>query len=786
MTSFRRHTYLIATLFFLGGLVVLFPGIFFHNEVFAQGDLLIFHYPLKTVIRELFLHHQSLLWNGYLNEGQPLAANPEMELFYPFTWILFILSVRWALTIALFAHLAIGYAGTMSLLRKLRRSEAAALLGAILWTFGGLTISSATLLPEFYSWAWIPWLAGMGLERRLTAGAVARGAFFGGMLLLVGEPTYILIGAALYTLFFFMARPAIARPRLVLAAGTAILALGIGAAAILPAAQLASRSQRAQGISTTTGKALPVLRLPELAVADAGGSSSGSRSTPLFFSTAYYTPRGDTPYYYGLYSGALLLPLVLAGVLGKRRDRFLIVAALGATLLALGKWGHLWPVLTRLTPPLRSLRYPEKFISAAVFLLVILASAGFDAIRRHRRIARIAIAVCGGVALVLTAVAIHPDLGSLASRLRTRALPATPLPLVEGFLRLTAAKAVCRYLLFAAALAVLAYASAKRRGRIAALVLLILLAAADVLTYSRQFTSTDPVARIAAPPPAMLKILAHRPLPRLVDFLPQFPPKSAGNFQNLFDATWQRCRLEFFQPLQWGVRTALIYNFDITAFRGTVRARNLLVRLSSSNIRAFARILGGRHDCAMLVWSTPVTETEPVTPVAVPDCRPGVDAATSTLVFKGDTDFIRIASSFSGDLARTAFVEGGAAGIPQSPAPAHISNVRSQNARLSFDTAAPGTSLIRVAQTNDGNWQARVDTRPWPVMTVDVSFIGLVLPPGNHHIEIFYRNTLVTVGIAISLLSLAILLGLVLRRGNRRVTAIGYPEAGTGAGSSNK
>ena len=72
------------------GLVYLFGTIVLGSAVQCDSDILYYYYPVKSAIRSLWLNHRSLLWNPFLGEGQPLAANPEHEGFYPFTWLIFL------------------------------------------------------------------------------------------------------------------------------------------------------------------------------------------------------------------------------------------------------------------------------------------------------------------------------------------------------------------------------------------------------------------------------------------------------------------------------------------------------------------------------------------------------------------------------------------------------------------------------------------------------------------------------------------------------------------------
>lgn len=754
---FRRRANVMGWLLLFAGTAILLGEVLLGGRVLADRDLLTYFFPLRSVLQRLFRHGQSLLWNPYLGEGQPLAANPAHEIFYPLTWLFFLLPVRPAIAISLATHLGIGFWGTLRFLRKLRNSESAALLAATVWSFGGVFVSMMHLLPCLYGWAWIPWLAACGVEEKISPRTVAAGAVFAALILATGEPGTAMTAGAVF-LGSFLSRK-LSRTRFAGAVATFALALGLAAAAVVPGAALARKGIRGEGIPAerAAAKSFPPARLAELLLPRSTGNVASHRDR-FYFGWRLY-PERSWPFYPGLYAGALLLPLAILGfVRGGRALWSLGSVGLVGFGLSLGPPGNLWNAARALVPPFRAIRFPEKFVALAVFILVLGMSSGLDAVRRSRR-CRVRVSA-GMIAfgVLLAGAAVLP-------RLWLPALRAHP-ELWRGFELSAARLAVQRTLLrqaapniAAGALLLLIGRGPRPRRSAAALLGLLAVGGADVVASSRDFVRPRPAAWLEAKPPVIRRIELVSPLPRLVDFLPLDPPVSLPGADEL-GGPWDRNRVLYTQPLQWGIPLALDTDFDLTYIASTDRARALFQRLAGADLRRFARMLAGRGIGALLVWNAPVTLRDPVTVVAVPGRRPVVDAVTAIVPFHGDDGFLAAVRGYPGDLTRAAFLETPTEGPPRPLAAPSLEVVKSSNTDIRFASAGSAPGLVRVAWTNDGNWEADLDGKRWPVQTVDLSLIGIEIPPGRHAVRLLYRDSWLTLGEILSAISLLLLTAL--------------------------
>ena len=741
------------------GLSYLFGPIVFGSEVQSDSDILLYYYPVKSAIRALWLDHQSLIWNPYLGEGQPLAGNPEHELFYPLTWLIFLLPVARASAMTLGLHFIAGWWGMRRLLRRLGCSEGGAILGAIAWGFGGAWISSTHFLPVFLAWTWIPWLAAGAADGPATFRGAVRDSLFGALVLLIGEPVTALTGVLAYVAVLFWNPLTKERFRRVVV--TAAFSVAIAAATLFPGAALARKSVRAAGIDDAVAekKSFPVARSVELIAPRATGNVVPHKDRDYFGWRLY--PEKGWPFYAGIYSGVFFLPLALAGALaGLRRSRALLLIAAGAVALALGPAGGLWRILRRVLPLWRGIRYPEKFLALAIFLMVILMALGFDAVGKSAKLSRFVAVWLVAVGLALGAAAASPRLW---------------MPVLGHLVR--DPQNVFQAVFVRAAIAHLSFAvffllpvRLRRRGIVVAAFLA--LAAVDVLSSSHDFIRTHSVAQMEAKPPVVIALeqLKPRPVPRVVDLLTDNPPVPVPGADEL-NGPWDRHRVLGEQLVQWGIPLALDVDYDLTYIAATDRARGLLSRLAAGDTNEFGELLAQRSACGLLVWKRPPTLEDPVMVLGVRGCRPEVDAATAILNFSGDDDFFRMARENKGRLVRSAIVETPDPETARPVGEAVISRLSSASNALSFQAECASSCFVRIARTNDGNWKASLDDKPLATLTVDLSLIGLEIPMGTHRIDLRYSDrvlrTSIWISIVASLAAMAILLSGVVASGNK-------------------
>src|SRR4051812_40051452 len=206
-------------------------------------DLTRYYYPTKQILREIVQHGEFPYWNRYYSAGQPIAANPEHEVFYPLTWLILLPSYDLGFRLHILVHVWIGLFSMYALLRSMELRAFAAFAGALAFGLGGLYLSYINLLPILFCAAWLPltclYARRFLLHRTLRNFALA--AFFLGLQFLVGEPTTIaqtgfLLGLyAMYRGWYSTPRASKMFTRVFWIGAISSIGLLVGAAQIIPA-----------------------------------------------------------------------------------------------------------------------------------------------------------------------------------------------------------------------------------------------------------------------------------------------------------------------------------------------------------------------------------------------------------------------------------------------------------------------------------------------------------------------------------------------------------------------
>jgi hypothetical protein len=119
------------------------------------------------------------------------------------------------------------------------------------------------------------------------------------------------------------------------------------------------------------------------------------------------------------------------------------------------------------------------------------------------------------------------------------------------------------------------------------------------------------------------------------------------------------------------------------------------------------------------------------------------------------------------DPATTALFEAGAAPQPAVfSGAAHPVRIDAEdNGYSEMQVTAEGGGVLVFSETNYPGWRAEVDGRNTPIYTVDSSLIGLVLPPGQHHVVFRFAPRMLWLGALASIAALAVVAFLILRSG---------------------
>jgi hypothetical protein len=80
----------------------------------------------------------------------------------------------------------------------------------------------------------------------------------------------------------------------------------------------------------------------------------------------------------------------------------------------------------------------------------------------------------------------------------------------------------------------------------------------------------------------------------------------------------------------------------------------------------------------------------------------------------------------------------------------------------SLDVESFGEGFLVMSVTPHKYWNIRIDGTRVPAVITNIAYQGIVVTAGRHHIEMEYRNELVRVGMLISLITAAVLIGILI------------------------
>jgi hypothetical protein len=754
----RQHparTDLIALAILAAILTLLFADVLLGINALYVRDLVHFHYPTKFVLREILLGGELPYWNPWWGAGQPLAANPQYEVFYPPTWLILLPSYLAGFHLLVVFHLYVAAGAMYAFLRSLALRAPAAFFGALSFVLGGICLSYLDLLPCLFSVAWLP-LVCLFARRFMRDGRrrdFALAALFLGLQLLIGEPSTVLQTAMLTGLYALFHGPrAVARVAMI-----GIAALLLSAVQMLPAVDHAAQSVRALGFpfEGVTSWSLPPARLGELIQPNLLGHHLINEKRVYWGGTLY--PGRGVPFLHSIYSGLAVTVLALAGLLANVRGRRLALALLAVSiLLALGAHTPLWRVLYDLGL-VRSIRYPEKFLLAGMFAMVVYAAVVLEELLAHERVRRAALAVAGAIAIV-TAIAAVIAFTPAHARVFI-ALWEPPARVLTEMLALSRSG-----WMLAAARALLLLVLLRNLGRVRAQVWLALFALFVALDLGLLIPELAP--RVTADyyrhPPALARQLPADRAPYRVFHLASWQTSGAGWYTTPQPDLYWISRNAMYPPMTatWGIRSVLDRDYDRTALLPTEELTNAVWEISRRRpdwLNAVAA-MSNAWFCAVFVpgeeaFARARGDRRILQPVRLLPLDPHPRYYFAEHV-ESDRDFVaKVASAQYPD--RTAFIRG----MPFPPAPGRVTRVSetANTARIEVETR--GRAFLVMSVTPQKYWRITVDGRPAPAVRTNVGYQGVVIPTaGRHAVEMRYRNPLIAIGAGVSLATALLLL----------------------------
>lgn len=752
LPAFRRDAAAVALI--CAALAVFFRRFLVFGDVFVGRDLTAYFYPTKWIFRSIVLSGEFPFWNPYYHGGQPLAANPEFAVFYPPSWLLLIPDFAFGFACHVVAHYFIAALGMYALLRSMNLAAEGAAFGALTLGLGGYLVSSSNLLPILLTASWVPLIL---LCARKAVGqpsyrTVSVLALLIGVQALAGEPTTIVqtwLIVAVYAAYAAK-RNESTRP-LALVGAALLLGIAVGAAQLIPAADLAASSVRARGFDFETAStwSFPPLRMLEVffphVTGHGGQDAAGYHGSRLYASES-------VPYFYSIYGGLAAAIFGIAAVWRDRGSRLMILATLPLLLLAFGSNTPLYRLLWEVGVA-RAIRFPEKFLLIPFLAFAIAGARGLELFlagdERTRRIALRAAITVVIVSACAATVALAPSYPRWFERVFALA-PGEETERLALVSRIDWLLALARGALFVALI------TAAKRMRLARVwrLAMALFVVADLTFNASELVV--PIERPFLDPPPLADGLRGA---RLFHEAATNASKDANGsryFKMGFDTYWS-IRNGIFPMTHglWGIEGIFEQDIDRTNLRRTAdfaaAYRFIRAHAPSRPVGDLLAIAGVTHVATFRDFETEAArvsndarELVPVDVVELPN--PKWRLATASTAIQDDTAFV--AALLRGTVPEgAAFVEG--------PRPAtgdgRIVSVRESPNRTDLTVECSAPCFLVNSVTFDDYWRATIDGVETSIRPVNLAFQGVEVPAGTHTVRFTYRNRLVTGSAAVSL-----------------------------------
>lgn len=365
------------------------------GRIYTFNDLGDFHLPLRAFYGKQLAQGESFLWTPQMFCGYYVAGEGQLGAFHPWHLLLYSTLPVWiAFAFEVVGSYPFMFAGTYLFLRRRLARRDAALFGSLLFTFCSFNLLHFVHVNAIAVVAHLPWLLWatdvmlFAADRRRVVAAQVGVALLTGSQILLGYPQYVwfsLLAEAGYLLFISLDRQhpvdggrierSVAIRRCIGWAVAKAAGLLIGGIQLVPTLDVLRDSVR-HSVSADYANwgSLHPLNLVQLVA-------------PYLFVTRVF---GRNTHELGVYLGAVPLMLVVwllcqRRLLGTLRRFHGAIAALGllAFWLALGKYGLLYS-LQRWLPIVGGFRCPCRYGVLFQFAVSILAAMAFLLLMRQR------------------------------------------------------------------------------------------------------------------------------------------------------------------------------------------------------------------------------------------------------------------------------------------------------------------------------------------------------------------------------------------------------------------
>ena len=738
---------------------------------FYMRDLTRYYYPTKQILREIVYGGEFPYWNRYFSAGQPIAANPEHEVFYPLTWLILLPSYDFGYRLHILIHIYIGVLGMYAMLRSMELRPFAAWFGAVSWGLGGVYLSEVNLLPILFCAAWLP-LTCLYVRRfllRPTIRDFATSALFLGLQFLVGEPTTVMQTGMLlgfYALYrgWHDQRRVIKSVAAVAWVGLiSLIAVAIGAAQVIPALDHVHDSARSRpfGFDLVSAWSMPWAKIAELIYPNILGHISVHRVMWYWGGGLY--PGMGSPFLFSIYVGVLTIAFCVAGAFVRPRGGWLVlIIGFISAILALGDHTPVLKAMYR-AGIATSIRYPEKFAMMGVFAAIVFASQMLDRILAGDDVIReAALGFTAATTAVAAALAIA-GFTPLYARTFMHIWGMTKGAGSTVMVNLSRTDWIIAAVRGAIAVAILA--TARLRWSRIWMIASGALIATDLIYTTAELNPRMP-RRFFDPPKLASSLPSNRADFRVFHEVDWYgSEETARKFFSTGDAVYWVVRNGLFPMTPAGarIRTVIERDYDKTQLLPTIDFTDSVWDVKRSGRgdwwEPFMAMSNAWYRATYRSFEQEKERTKGNFKISEPVQLleslhwPRYYFADQVVTIRNRQDFVSLLDSESLS-RRVAFVK-----APTFvPADGVVRNVVETANRAAMDVETQGRAFLVMSVTPHKYWKITIDGRPVDAMITNIGFQGIIVPQGRHRVLMVYRNDLVVVGLWISAVAIALCL----------------------------
>jgi hypothetical protein len=467
------------------------------------------------------------------------------------------------------------------------------------------------------------------------------------------------------------------------------------------------------------------------------------------------------PLFLSIYVGLAVAVFALAGLFTRTRGAALVLTLiLVSVVLALGANTPLFRILFD-TGLLRFVRFPEKFVVLGTFAAIVFAACTLERfLAGDRRIRRALLAVTASVVLVALAGAAFaawwPGYESLLRRLYRIAAD------VKVYSMVALARTEWLYAAGRGALLFLLILGFARLPRPLWAALFFVFICIDLAPQVPEIAPRLPQAYLEVPPPPVQRFPPNHEDFRIFPVADWVRGARQGPHFGLRDDTriWNfRNELAAQAPNTFGLRTVIDGDIDSSDLRPERDFSRAVLDLMTQPGRPaeWKDIVAAMSNA----WYISAFRR----PSEIPESERGINLepirffegthypryyfATQMVAIRDRQEFLQ-ALRTRRFRRQVAFVHQPAF----TPAPGTVSAVRESANHARLEVEASGRAFLVMSVTPHKYWRITVDGQETPAIVTNIGFQGVVVPAGRHVVEMRYRNPLVAVGAAVSLITL--------------------------------